>query len=91
VLNYETFRFERRGDELLLMGRDGWYEPTCPVCGEKIRWCLDMFTFSTGHPFILCHARCSWQPDAFDNQKALSKKLAAKAKAFWEVRSRARV
>jgi predicted amidophosphoribosyltransferase len=44
-------------------------EAVCPKCGEPIRWCLDMFSFTTGmqddHPFTLTHARCAWTREGF--------------------------
>jgi hypothetical protein len=87
VVDWNTFRFEFRDDQLWLEGRDGWREAICPVCNEPIRWCLDMFTFSTGYPYILCHARCSWQPDAFDRQRKLAELDAERTSAWWEARS----
>ena len=44
-------------------------EPICPICNEAIRWCLDMFSFTTGCDHRLAHARCVWMPEAFDREK----------------------
>jgi hypothetical protein len=49
-------------------------EPICPICEEPIRWCLDMFSFTTGYAHKLAHAHCVWTPEAFDREKKLAKK-----------------
>lgn len=50
-------------------------EQDCAVCGEPIRWCLDMFSYTTGNPHRLAHARCVWTPEAFDSQKRLARAI----------------
>lgn len=44
-------------------------EPPCAVCGEPIQWCLDMSSYTTGHPHELAHARCVWTKAAFREQE----------------------
>jgi len=44
-------------------------EPPCAVCGEPIRWCLDMFSFTTGYRHELAHARCVFTKAAFRDQE----------------------
>ena len=62
-------RFEFRADGALWhLGRDGWQEAICPLCHEPIQWCLDMFSFTTGFPHRLAHARCVWTPEAFERE-----------------------
>lgn len=43
-------------------------EPPCAVCGEPIRWVLDMFSYTTGYPHELAHARCVWRKVAFQRE-----------------------
>ena len=64
-------RFVFRDGQLWHLGREGWREAVCPVCNEPIQWCLDMFSFTTGWPHILAHARCVWTPEAFERQLGL--------------------
>jgi hypothetical protein len=65
------FEFNAAG-ELELNGRDHEpWEANCAVCGEPIRWVLDMFSFTT-HPHRLAHARCAWTKEAFATQRALA-------------------
>lgn len=66
----EDFRFEFYDDHLVLEGRDGWREATCPICDKPIQWCLDMFSFTTSFPHMLAHARCVWTAGAFRNEIA---------------------
>jgi hypothetical protein len=65
--NWDTFRFQTDDEgHLEIAGRDGWQEPICPICNEPIRWCLDMFSFTTGPRHRLAHARCVWTAEAFE-------------------------
>jgi len=65
-MNWDDFRLEFDDDGTLnLRGRNGWREPICPLCGEPIRWCLDMFSFTTS-PHRLAHAACVWTAEAFE-------------------------
>lgn len=62
----EPFRLEFDANgHLFIEGRDGWQEAVCVICDEPIRWCLDMFSFTTGFPHGLAHARCVWTGEAF--------------------------
>ena len=63
----DPMRFEFYDDRLVLEGRDEWREAACPICNEPIRWCLDMFSFTTGFPHMLAHARCVWTAEAFED------------------------
>jgi hypothetical protein len=68
-MNWDTFRFEFDEDgHFVLQGREGWREPICVICGKPIAWVLDMFSFTTGPPYRLGHARCLWQDSAFREQ-----------------------
>lgn len=64
-----TFEFDGDGKLVLVPpqgGGDGTpYEPVCGICNEEIRYCLDLFSFSTGFPHVLIHARCGWTPETF--------------------------
>lgn len=75
-MSADVFRFEFReedGEEhLRLEGRDGWREAVCPICHEPIKWVLDMFSFTTGYPYRLAHARCVWEPEAFERESTVS-------------------
>jgi hypothetical protein len=44
-------------------------QPDCAVCGEPIRWCLDMHSYTLGTPHELAHARCVWRKAAFREQE----------------------
>jgi hypothetical protein len=46
-------------------------EAICPVCGERIRWVVDMFSFTTAADGChkLAHARCVWTKPAFRRQE----------------------
>lgn len=53
-------------------------EPVCPKCGEKVRWCLDMFSLTTGAedpPFAVAHARCVWSGPAFLDEAVLADEI----------------
>lgn len=69
----EEVRFEFGADGVLYVhwppapSPDGWREPTCPECGEPIRWVLDMASW-TSPPHRLAHARCLWLPEAFHRE-----------------------
>jgi hypothetical protein len=67
--DWQTFRFNVTTDGVFeIQGREGFFEPICPVCGEVIRWCLDMFSFTTGPDHRLAHARCVWTQEAFERE-----------------------
>lgn len=67
----DPHRFDFYDGRLVMEGREGWQEAVCPICDEPIRWCLDMFSFTTGYPHMLAHARCVWTPEAFDRELAV--------------------
>lgn len=62
------FEFNDEG-EFVMSGRENWREAFCAVCGEEIKWSLDMFSFTTGDSHKLAHAVCVWEPHAFDAEK----------------------
>lgn len=64
VLHLDTREFYEENDI---------YSPLCPICSQKIRWCLDMASFTTGFPHRLAHARCVWTPEAFRDQAKLAR------------------
>lgn len=76
-MNEHSFRFEFDSDGTLHQrgGREGWAEPTCAVCHEPIRYCLDMFSFTTGSDHALAHARCVWTKEAFDRERSKAPSL----------------
>jgi hypothetical protein len=52
-------------------------EAICPECEQKIRWVLDMASFTTKGPggHMLAHARCVWTPNAFTVQRRAAKEI----------------
>ncbi len=74
-MDWQTFRLEFDDDGTLHQrGREGWREPVCGVCGDPIRWVLDMASFKDdgGAGFVMCHARCVWTREAFDHERELA-------------------
>lgn len=67
----DIFRLELDADGTLWQrGREGWHEPVCGVCGDPIRWVLDMASFKQEPSgFVMCHARCVWTKGAFDRER----------------------
>jgi len=65
--------------ECWVKGRRGWVEPTCPECGEPIRWILDMHSYKYEHgEYVMCHARCVWLPEAFTRERKVAKRQQAR-------------
>jgi hypothetical protein len=56
---------------------EGFFEPKCGVCGENIRWILDMQSFvrAVDGEFVMTHAWCAWTPGAFKRAKKKSMKF----------------
>lgn len=51
-------------------------EPICPQCGTPILWVLDMASWThTDEGFVLLHARCAWEPEAFTKQRRLAQQV----------------
>lgn len=69
----DPFRFESENGHLYMRGTVGRPEdPACVVCGDVIRFVLDMFSFTTGPVHGLAHARCVWTANAFLHEGMLS-------------------
>jgi len=50
-------------------------EPRCVICGEEIRWVLDMWSFAKNADrpgFSAGHARCLWTKNGFTEQRKLA-------------------
>jgi len=66
MVDLDSWYFDPDDGQLVKLSGGG--EANCAVCGEPIMWCLDMFSFTTGVPHRLAHARCVWTPAAFADQ-----------------------